>query len=544
MPRPTRDARSTGGDGLRHAVVNWLFVPGISQTAFVRRAPWLAMALAVALCVGVRVRLLQTPLERDEGEYAYAGQLMLQGIPPYALARNMKLPGTYAAYAAIMRVFGETTGAIHFGLLLANAAAVFLVFLLGRRLFGPRPGLAAGAAYAVMSLGAAVMGTQAHATHFVMLAALGGLLLLLRAIDTGSGRQLAASGALLGLAFLAKQHGVFFATFAALWLAWRWRRRAGGKVAIFGAAALAPFGATCLILWRAGVFGQFWFWTFDYSRAYVSGDSIVSTVAAFRRAMGEVLVENAGLWLCALAGLWLVWRSKKVRADTAAFATGLLVFSFAATTPGGYFREHYFVMVLPAAALLAGATVASGRSAAAWLFTAALLCSVVWQRDLMFRMTPVEVSRALYGTNPFPEAIRVAEYIRERTGAGAQIAILGSEPEICFYAHRRSATPFLYMYPLTEDQPYAAGMRQELIRDVESARPEYAVFVHVDRSWLTDLDKPDAALNWWTGYRAANYELVGAVDIVSDDRTEYRWDDAATAYEFQSDDYLQVYRRK
>lgn len=37
------------------------------------------------------------PLERDEGEYAYAGQLMLQGIPPYQLAYNMKLPGTYAA---------------------------------------------------------------------------------------------------------------------------------------------------------------------------------------------------------------------------------------------------------------------------------------------------------------------------------------------------------------------------------------------------------------------------------------------------------------
>jgi hypothetical protein len=39
-------------------------------------------------------------LERDEGEYAYAGQLMLQGIPPYQLAYTMKLPGPFAAYAA------------------------------------------------------------------------------------------------------------------------------------------------------------------------------------------------------------------------------------------------------------------------------------------------------------------------------------------------------------------------------------------------------------------------------------------------------------
>jgi hypothetical protein len=33
---------------------------------------------------------------------------MLQGIPPYRLACNMKLPGTYAAYAALMAVFGQS----------------------------------------------------------------------------------------------------------------------------------------------------------------------------------------------------------------------------------------------------------------------------------------------------------------------------------------------------------------------------------------------------------------------------------------------------
>ena len=59
--------------------------------------------LAVITFFGaIRWRLLDMPLERDEGEYAYAGQLMWQGIPPYQLAYNMKLPGTYAAYDAIL----------------------------------------------------------------------------------------------------------------------------------------------------------------------------------------------------------------------------------------------------------------------------------------------------------------------------------------------------------------------------------------------------------------------------------------------------------
>src|SRR3954453_22268627 len=79
----------------------------------------------------IRIRLLEMPLERDEGEYAYAGQLMLQGIPPYKLAYNMKLPGTYVAYALIMAIFGESSRGIHLGLVFVNVLTIVLVYLLG-----------------------------------------------------------------------------------------------------------------------------------------------------------------------------------------------------------------------------------------------------------------------------------------------------------------------------------------------------------------------------------------------------------------------------
>jgi hypothetical protein len=56
-------------------------------------AAWIFLAVIVlGLVIVIRIRLLGIPLERDEGEYAYAGQLMLQGIPPYEFAYNMKLP--------------------------------------------------------------------------------------------------------------------------------------------------------------------------------------------------------------------------------------------------------------------------------------------------------------------------------------------------------------------------------------------------------------------------------------------------------------------
>src|SRR5215469_17576873 len=98
-----------------------------------RIAWWVLATIVIALVIAIRVRLLPIPLERDEGEYAYAGQLMLEGIPPYRLASNMKLPGTYAAHAVIMAMFGQTIAGIHIGLLLVNAASIVLVFLLGRK---------------------------------------------------------------------------------------------------------------------------------------------------------------------------------------------------------------------------------------------------------------------------------------------------------------------------------------------------------------------------------------------------------------------------
>src|SRR5436309_2795552 len=146
-------------------------------------AAWIFLAaIVLGLVIAIRIRLLAIPLERDEGEYAYAGQLMLQGIAPYKLAYNMKFPGTYAAYALIMALFGQTIVGIHLGLLLINAATILLVFLLGRRLINSIAGIAAAMTYAVLSVSPSVFGFAAHATHFVMLPVIGGTLLLLSSV--------------------------------------------------------------------------------------------------------------------------------------------------------------------------------------------------------------------------------------------------------------------------------------------------------------------------------------------------------------------------
>src|SRR5437762_8713734 len=130
----------------------------------------------------------------------------------------MKFPGTYAAYALIMALFGQTIVGIHLGLLLINAATILLIFLLGRRLINLIAGLAAAMTYAVLSVSTSVLGFAAHAEHFVMLPVLGGTLLLLKQSDDWKAARLFVSGLLFGTGLLMKQPVVFFILFAALYL--------------------------------------------------------------------------------------------------------------------------------------------------------------------------------------------------------------------------------------------------------------------------------------------------------------------------------------
>jgi hypothetical protein len=507
----------------------------------------LALILAVfPLMLFSRLRLRETPLERDEGEYAYAGQLILQGIPPYSLACNMKLPGTYAAYAVIMAAFGQTIGGIRLGMLLINAATALLLCLLGRRLFSIDVGLGAAAAYALLSFGLAVMGTAAHATHFVVFPALAGLLLLLRAMESGRAATFFWSGVLFGVAFLMKQHGMFFAMFGAAWLLWKhpggWMRTAR-RLAIFGAAVALPFALTCLILWWAGVFPKFWFWTFHYARAYASENTLSDGIDNLKDELPLLVHNNVALWALSAVGLVAAWWKRNSR-PAALFLTGLLVFSTAAVCPGLYFREHYFVLMLPAIALGAGVVAGSFRGWGAWLVAASLIFCVVAQGKFLFRMTPVEVSRELYNLNPFPEAIPISEYIRRHSAPDARIAVMGSEPEIYFYSRRHSATAYIYTFALSEDQPYAAQMRGEMIREVRTAQPEYVVLVDSLELWADRSDGKPTVFSWWGEYAPGRYDIVGMADIISNDRTEYRWGAAAAAYQPESDFIVAIYRKR
>lgn len=235
---------------------------------------------------------------------------------------------------------------------------------------------------------------------------------------------------------------------------------------------------------------------------------------------------------------------------------GFCAASVVAVSLGLKFNPHYFVVALPAVGMLLGLAVAEvwerwkGRGGLAILsvlpgalFLGVCIYAIHADRGYFFLMTPEDEARFIYPRNPFTEAIRVADYIRTNSAPDARITVLGSEPEIYFYSHRRSATCFVSLYQLMEDLPAAPRLRQEMIAEIERVQPEYIVYVSNSTSWVSNGQVNNTILDWANHYLSSRYKVVGVVDGSSPDTPVYLWDAAIAGYTPKSPDHIFVFKK-
>ena len=506
----------------------------------------LAWGLLVLVLVGAsafRIRTLSIPLERDEGGYAYMGQRMLLGEPPFASGHSLHMPGTTAMYASFIGLFGATLEGVRLGLLFVQLATIAFAFLLARRLYGWVGGASCALAYAVLSTFPEMLAFLGHANQFVVLFAVSGTWAFIVAVQEGSGRWLALAGLLLGIAPVMKQSGAVFPAFALTWLVWSrlWsgngaRRKLVRDLGILGLAATVPLVVTLALLADAGVLGDAWKWMFQYAGSYSSMQSLNAGTAALGARAAAIGVPGAGFLSIALAGFLLpsVEETRLGGERGRGFLSALLAFSFLGVVPGFYFRHHYFIGMIPVVALACGRAVAIGfgkGKGSAVISGTALVGSAVLamalHQEILFTASPMAISRELYGANPFPESMEVARHVRERSKQGDRIAVLGSEPQILFYADRQSASRYLYLYPLLEPTPFAPAMKEEMIAEVEAARPAWVIWVNQPASWDTRVGAARPVLEWASRFLGSSYELDGRIAIRGPRQTDYAWGEEA-----------------
>lgn len=449
--------------------------------------------------IGIRLNLLDIPLERDEGLFGYIGQRVVQGEVPYRDVIDHKPPVVYWLYAASQLVVPATPRGVHLFLLAYVLATAGVVFLIARRLWGVAAAAWAGLAFAVLSADPGVQGFSATTEMFLLLPASLSLLCAVEGVRPAKAAWVVASGAFASIACWTKPTAFPIVACAGLYVVFVSIRADGTRIAKWRIALRAGLSwAGGGVLVSIGIVGFFFvhhavapmlYWVFDYNVLYSAATPLAVVMTSLAVQAWVLVSSNPVLVLLAVAaGPVFVVR----RRPGGWLLVGLVLASVAAVMPGHAYR-HYFAQCVPALALGAGAAAGwlsdrarSGSSRVATVVALMLAIGgipLLAHGDYYFDQTPTEISRSYFGSNPFPESILLGEYIRDRTTPDDSVYIFGSEAQILFYAERRCASSLAMVYPLTrEDFPRYRELQTRVWSEIEAARPAYVLIVDIPTS--------------------------------------------------------------
>ena len=487
---------------------------------------WLAVA---ALACALRAPVADLPFERDEGEYAYIAQRWLAGDVPYRDAFDQKPPGVFVFYAAAMTLGGETPAAVRWGAQLATIAALGALIWIGARLFSPAVGVAAAFAGALLSADPAWLGNAVNTEQVALVPISFGALC---ALVAGTQRRRAFSlavGVLGGMALLLKPVTAPIVAFEIATAACLARRPlAHGIAAACGiVAVLAPVALYFAVNGAARAFFDAVVWN---NLAYAGETKLAAYPRYFAAQFGPTLRPLGLVYGAALAAPLALLGAARPEAGTRrrlAWVAAWFAASLPAIAMGGYFRQHYFVLALPPLALLAGVgldalgRLAFGAHPIARVFApvAALLLVATGVATSWWYFGPARPEARLhriYGSNPFPEAPALGAWLAAHSTPEERIFIYGSEPQLLFYAGRKSASRYVFVYPLTMPLPAAAARQSEALGEFDFAPPRFVVGVFVRTSLLEEPGTPPALKRGLRDRLERDYQIAAVLPFAAD----------------------------
>jgi hypothetical protein len=471
-----------------------------------RTAGEMALLLLILTAYFVaRVQYRETVLIRDEGELAHAAQRVLDGGVPYRDVYILKTPLVIYFLAAVEYAAGSSLAAIRVATSVYGLATACVLYAFMRRSFGRAAGLFAALAFALLTLNECTVVHSASAEFFVLfwMAAAAGAWFYAPRRDNRW--LLLAAGIAAGLAYQCKQSGSVVLIFLLAEIAWRklfgpadqpvrWAR-------VVEQAALATIGfgsvtvATLLFFASQGALAQYLECTWTSIGSYVGGRSLdpASIASRFSVILRDSIQQDVWLWVLGVIGASIpIFR----RRDRSAHGLWLLLAGSAgmAILAGQSYRQYFDLLFVP---LAIGCGMAAG-----WLWRAAFdpragalrraICAVLlvlpWigpvDRAIRLVSLPADEKAVLLrGQRPFDTSPRVAAYLADRIAPDDCLMILGSEPQIYFYAERRNCSRLVLTYPLTGPYDYAAALQQEFIDDLALHRPPYLLLVNMQSSW-------------------------------------------------------------
>jgi hypothetical protein len=436
----------------------------------------------VLLTAALRIPLLDIPLERDEGEYAYIAWRLEHQEMPYRDWVDQKPPAVFWVYRAALSLPTPPVRAIHLSALVFSAATACALFLMAR-LLTPMPWAFLGASlFAILSADPHIQGTSANTEIFMLLPL---VLAQWAFLYCGPGNRsrvvwMFSCGVLIGLATAFKQVAASSLPLLLLLYPAFFRGaplsepagRAGSETGELTPSSMLP-GTIAFVFFSALGFAAVWAVIAAYFNSQKGLHDLVYNVLThnleyinsvpwsvrfqlLQKTLGELASTQAVAWVLAIIGIGGMCKTGK---------TGLLLFlgawfvaSVAGVSASGYFFPHYFQQALPVLCVmgaLGGEAIARAEfwgkatvpARAVLIILVACAIPAIFTVPFLFK-SPDDVSKAIYPSNFCPEMQRIGQRLAETTAPSDKVYVFGAEPEVLFYARRVSATRYVFLFPL------------------------------------------------------------------------------------------------
>lgn len=443
-----------------------------------------------AFFIMLRWNSFNAPFIRDEGEYAYSAWLLRQDIVPYVNAFMQKPPMIIYSYALAQLINQDAYWPPRILAYVFVALATVLTALIARKEFGEGAGLAAAWLVTPMFLLPGLQQQPANVEMFLVLPFMLAIACYIFNRGKASGLCWFSAGLFSALSVLYKPTVLLILSFMFIkwgFEAWRYSMDPGRVFKNIAAGILGGALASSAVLGyflSHRAFGALWECVVDFNRHYAACVNF-----QYGSLVHYLLIFLQNWWgLFAVTAYFIVkcfWRAPLY----------IWLFVLAAASTCASSLSHYYIILMPFWAILAAGAVnaLTEKAAAKSSFRASsirtvilttLLITMVWGTADNLLMSPRECMAAqLSGENPFYESPAVARRVAELTSADDRVFIAGSEPQILYYAKRKSATRFVIMYPLVVNTPMAPGYQERAIEEISSDLPKVIVLATSRLSW-------------------------------------------------------------
>ena len=517
------------------------------------------LALALLLSGYIRYQFLNIPFERDEGEYCYIAQLLLEGKTPYLDFYEQKPPGLFYSYALLQAIFGNSLTGVHLAFILVNTLSILLIFGFCKQLFDTWAAAIASWSFALLSLSKMAAGFSAQAEHLIVLSFLAALFFLQKAFHQKRNFYWILSACFLSWCVLIKQSGLFFALAGfGFGLSYYFHLRPMPfktflkKQPLLLLGLLIPVVICLSVLYLQGAFTEMLFWVVEYPRMYIGQYDWASGLRRFLKNFYRISASYQSFWYLGGIALFALLFTKNIKLPKSWFYL-LSILSFLAIIPGFRFYGHYFLLLFPGLAILIGLAFFLSQfylSKKLYPVVPLSLVGIIFVLNIYHNQTyyfnhdSQQLLRTVYQTNPFWETKLISDYLKDHSQPEDQIAVWGSEPQINFYTDRKAASRHCFLLFLMGGNQRTAIWQKELIKETTEAKPRYIVKVNHPYSGNVNAKTLEIFYPWSIDYLAQHYQLIGLSEIYKDQASTLVWGKAALAQDLNSPYQLLIYQRK